>query len=614
MKTGTLRARLGLLPMTLAVTFSAASFAQNGQNDVEMAEIVVTATRTVQRADAVVGDVTVIDAGTLQAFNGRSLSEVLTRVAGVQMSSNGGLGKSSSIYIRGTENRHVLLLVDGMRYGSSTSGTPNLDTIPLEMIERIEVLKGPASALYGSDAVGGVVQIFTRKGKRGLHPYASVTVGEGDRAELSTGLQGASDALTYALGVHTVNENGFSATNPAVGTGFNADRDGFSQNAVNASFDWKLTEQWKIYARLLQTEGLNHYDGGAGAFDVRAKFDNVLAKMGVQGQLHADWKSRLETSYTTDKSTNFTSAATGQFNTEQEQWSWQNELDSGWGMVSAGVDYLNEKVSGTQAYAVRDRSTTSVYVGIAGEAQAHSWQLNSRHDKNSQFGTATTGLVAYGYKLTPDLRLHGAHGTSFKVPSFNKLYWVDLVTPANNGNPTTQPESGENTELGVKYTLGDHLLSLVHYQNRIKGYISTTPTVTNIPYVRVQGWTLALQGQTGAWDYRTAMDWVDARNESTDKRLTRRPTAQLSTSANYTVADWKWGASWLAATDFYDDASNAKPLGGYGTLDIYAGKSVAKDWSLEGRVVNLGDKWYQTALGYNQPGRSAYVTLRYQPK
>ena len=138
MKIGTLRARLCVLPMTLAVTFSAASFAQNGQNDVEMAEIVVTATRTVQRADAVVGDVTVIDAGTLQAFNGRSLSEVLTRVAGVQMSSNGGLGKSSSIYIRGTENRHVLLLVDGMRYGSSTSGTPNLDTIPLEMIERIE--------------------------------------------------------------------------------------------------------------------------------------------------------------------------------------------------------------------------------------------------------------------------------------------------------------------------------------------------------------------------------------------------------------------------------------------------------------------------------------------
>ena len=612
MQSGIFRARSAVLPCVLSLAFPA--FAQSDNVPV-LKEVVVTATRSETRADAVISDVTVITRDDIEKGSGRSVTELLARMAGVQMASNGGLGKNSSLFIRGTETRHVLLLVDGVRYGSSTTGTPNFDTIPLEMIERIEVLKGPASALYGSDAVGGVVQIFTRKGGEGFHPYASVTAGEADRAELSTGFTGGAEQFSYSLGVQTLEESGFSSTNRRIGgtatTGFNADRDGFSQKAVNASMGWKLTEDWKVDATGLQTEGVNHYDGGTNPYDVRTEFATAVRKLGLQGQLTSVWKSRVEAAVSTDKATSLTRTSASRFETEQEQWSWQNEVSTPLGLVFAGLDTLREKVSGSQAYTVSSRTTDSAFVGISGDAGAHSWQANTRQDRNSQFGNANTGLLAYGYRVTPDLRLRGSYGTSFKTPGFNTLYWVSGTF---NGNPTTQPETGENAELGATLALGDQLLSLTHYQTRIKGFITTQPVVSNIPYVRMEGWTLALEGAVGAWDYRASLDMLDARNEANGLKLIRRPDAQVTASASYAVGTWRLGASWLAASEAFENAANTQTLGGYGTVDVHASKAVGKDWSVEGRVINLGDKFYQTAMGYNQPGRSAYITLRYQPK
>lgn len=610
------KARCLALALVLGACLAISSWAQS--NEVrQLQEVVVTATRSEMRADEVMADVTVINSEELRRNVGRSVSEVLARMAGVQTSSNGGLGKTSSIYIRGTENRHVLLLVDGVRYGSSTSGTANFDSIPLEMIERIEVLKGPASALYGSDAVGGVVQIFTRKGREGFHPYASLTAGEWDRAEVAAGFSAGTKELRYSLGVQSQNEGGFSATNPRLGStntsGFNADRDGYAQNSVQTSVNWQLVEGWSLEGLVVQADGVNHYDGGRNPFDVRGESTSAIRKLGVAGQILPAWKSRLELSSSADRSTNLTSTSTSRFNTEQQQWSWQNEVATPVGQVFAGLEALRELVDGTQRYTVSDRTTSSTFLGLSGSAGAHSWQANARHDRNTQFGSASTGLVGYGYKVTPDLRVHGSYGTSFKVPSFNTLYWFDPVPTNFQGNATTQPERGENAELGASLALGDQLLTVVHYENRIQGFITKQPTVSNIPYVKLDGWTLALQGEAGAWTYRTALDFLDARNEQTGKKLVRRPDLQLSSTASYVVGNWTLGATLLSTSDTFDNATNTVSLGGYTTLDVFASRKIRKNWALEGRVINLGDKFYQTALGYNQSGRAAYVTLRYQP-
>jgi vitamin B12 transporter len=222
--------------------------------------------------------------------------------------------------------------------------------------------------------------------------------------------------------------------------------------------------------------------------------------------------------------------------------------------------------------------------------------------------------VGYGYKVTPDLRVHGAYGTSFKVPSFNTLYWFDPVPTNFQGNATTQPERGENSEVGASLALGNQLLSVVHYENRIQGFITREPTVSNIPYVNLAGWTLALQGEGGRWTYRTALDFLDARNQLTGKKLARRADLQFSGTLSYALDSWTLGTTLLSTSDTFDNATNTVSLGGYSTLDVFASKKIRKDWAIEGRVINLGDKFYQTAQGYNQPGRAAYLTLRYQPQ
>lgn len=590
--------------LSLAVAAAFPSLAQT-----QLKETVVTATRSESRADAIISDVTVISREDIERGTGRTVAELVARVSGVQMSANGGLGKSSSIFIRGTESRHVLLLVDGVRYGSATLGLANFDNIPLESIERIEVLKGPASALYGSDAVGGVIQIFTRKGAPGLHPYASVTIGTDERYEVSAGLHGGAAEVTYGINVQTLREKGFSATNPLVAFGlYNADADGFSQKSVNASLDWKLAPGWKADARVMQSDGVNHYDSGPGTFDTRADVVTSVYGLGVEGQLVPNWKTRLAFGTSEDRSTNWTSATPSQFNTVQDQWTWLNEIGTSVGKVLLGYERVDQKVSGTTAYTVDNRATDSWLAGLNGETGPHSWQFNLRRDQDSQFGAASTGLLGYGFRFTPNWRVHGSYGTSFKAPSFNALYYPGF------GNASTQPEYGRNSELGMAYTAGAHEVKLTYFANRIQGFITTAPVVANIPYARIEGWTLAYEGQVDAFTYRAALDLLDARNEANGLKLPRRADQQLTAGVDYALGSWKLGATLLAASDRFDNAANTQPLGGYATVDIHADYAVSKDWAVEGRLTNIGDKPYQTAYGYNQSGRSAYITLRYQPK
>jgi vitamin B12 transporter len=188
-------------------------------------------------------------ASQIEASTARTLPELLARTAGLQMSANGATGKTSSVFIRGTESRHTILLIDGVRFGSATAGTPSWDNIPVEMIERIEVLKGPASALYGSEGVGGVVQIFTRRGKQGFHPYASATLGSERWRQWTGGFTGGQGAWTWALGLQQLRERGQSSTNPKVQFGnFNADVDPFTQDAINASLALQINRDWRADA------------------------------------------------------------------------------------------------------------------------------------------------------------------------------------------------------------------------------------------------------------------------------------------------------------------------------------------------------------------------------
>ena len=279
--------------------------------------------------------------------------------------------------------------------------------------------------------------------------------------------------------------------------------------------------------------------------------------------------------------------------------------------MTVGFERLVQGVDSTTTYAVTSRTTDSWLAGLTGSRDAHSWQFNLRRDQDSQFGEATTGLAGYGFKLTPNWRAHGSYGTSFKAPNFNQLYFV---SPFFNGNPNLRPERGQNTELGLAYTLGTHDIKLTYFQSRITDLIVTAPAVANAASARIAGWTLAYEGQMAALTFRAALDLLDARNEATNLKLIRRADQQLTAGLDYTTGAWKLGTSLLVASERFDNAANTLRLDGYTTLDLSADYAVAKNWTLQARLNNVTDAVYQTANGYNQAGRAAYFTLRYQPQ
>ena len=602
MKKNVFIARLAALP--LAVATAGPAIAQISV----LKETVVTATRSAIRADELVSDVTVVDRAAIEASTARTLSELLARTAGVQMSANGGRGKLSSVFIRGTESRHTILLVDGVRLGSATAGTPSWDSIPVDMIERIEVLKGPASALYGSEGVGGVVQIFTRKGRAGFHPNASLTLGSERHVLAAAGLAAGQGSLAYSVGVQRLREKGFSSTNPNVQFGnHNPDRDPFEQDALNASVSYEISKALSIDAGVLYADGVNAYDDGPGV-NTRSAVRALTAHAGVKGRITSGWQSELRFSQGNDATNTLEARFPGAFKTEQSQWTWQNNIDTPVGVALAGVEQREQKVSGSTAYAVTQRKIDSAFAGLNGSAGNHSWQFNARHDANSQFGDSNTGFGGYGYRITPAWRVHVSHGTSFVAPSFNQLYFPGF------GNPLLQPERGRNTDVGVSWAAAGQEVKLVRFDNRIRGFQTNTTLPVNIPKARIEGWTLGYDGKFDALGLRASIDTLDPRNELNGRQLPRRAKRQLTLGADHGFGAWRYGGSVLHVGSRFDDAANTRPLPAYTTVDLHASWQFARDFSLQAKLNNLTDKQYETAFGYNQPGRSFYLTLRWQPK
>jgi vitamin B12 transporter len=616
MKTSFPVMRLAALPLALAAALPA--FPQTPVPDQIVAQAserrlgdtVITATRTATRVDELVSDVVVIERKAIEASTARSLSELIARNAGVQMSANGGLGKNSSLFIRGTESRHTVLLIDGVRFGSATAGLPSLDNIPVDMIERIEVLKGPASALYGSEAVGGVVQIFTRQGQKGFYPYASATVGSESYRQLAAGASGGDGAVSYALGLQKTREKGFSSTNPNVQFGnFNPDRDGFDQDAISGSFSYKFNNDWSLNSTLLVSAADVQLDDGPGRNALTA-VDAQVFSLGLKGKVLADWQTELRFGTSADKSVSVVSGTPGRFNTRQNQVEWQNNISTSIGLVLLGLDHRVQKVDSTTAYPVTERSISSVFAGLTGSQGNHSWQVNLRRDHNSQFGDASTYFAGYGYRLTPAWRLNISQGTSFVAPSYNQLYFP------NFGNPSLLPERGRNVDIGVAYTEGAHQVKLVHFDNKIRGFITNTTLPQNIPRARIEGWTLSHDGSFGKLQTRASLDLLDPRNEQNGRQLPRRSEQQLTLGADYDFGLWRLGATLLHVGDRFDDANNtpSRALPAFSTLDLNAEYPLSKEWKLQGKINNLTDRKYETAYGYNQAGRSVFLTLKYTPR
>lgn len=579
--------------------------------------VIVTATRSAQTADQALASVTVISAADIERQQAQSVQELLRGVPGVSLSNNGGPGKNTSVFMRGTESDHVLVLIDGVKVGSATLGTTAFQDLPVEQIERIEVVRGPRSSLYGSEAIGGVIQIFTRKGGGQLTPSFSIGGGRYDTYNASAGLSGGGDHGWFNASISSKETNGFNACNGIPGSAgcftSEPDSDGYRNLSGSLRAGYRFDNGLELDAHVLHADTDNKFDG---SFTNESEGIQQVIGASLRFSPTDRWLLTLAGGRSKDESDNFKDGTfSSQFESERDSLSWQNDISLGTNhLLTLGADYQKDSVDGTTAYAVTSRDNDGAFVQYQGAFKQHDLQLSLRNDDNEQFGQRTTGGAAWGYSLGDGLRLTAAYGTAFKAPTFNELFFPFF------GNPALDPEESRSLEIGLSGGGNPLRWSVNLYETRVDELISfdaNTFAPANISKAVLRGLELTVVTRVSAWDLNANLSIMDTENRSSGANdgnwLARRPQQALRVDADRQIGKYRIGSTLIAEGKRYDDLANNQQLGGFITADLRAEMRLQKHWRLQAKIENLLDKNYATAAFFNQPGRSLFVTLRYQP-
>ncbi|MHA6205319.1 TonB-dependent vitamin B12 receptor [Dyella soli] len=579
--------------------------------------VVVTATRTAQTQDQTLSAVTVIDRADIERLQPTSLADLLRGTPGMALSNNGGPGKATSVFLRGTESEHVLVLVDGIKIGSATLGTPALQDIPVEQIERIEIVRGPFSSLYGSEAIGGVIQIFTRRPEGAFVPSFSVGVGSYDHLAGSAGIAGQHGNGWYALEASHEQTHGINACRVGAAEAGAAcfadqpDHDGYRNNALTAQGGYRFDEHWDADMRLFRSEGHNWYDGSYTDSD-------QSATQVVGGRLHYRPREDFTLSLSFGSSGDFSKdylhgVYVDRFDTHRDIGSLQADIGLGGGLLSTGYDWQRDGVDSTTSYAQDRRIDRGLFVQWQQVFGRQSLQASVRRDDNSQFGGRNTGSLLWGWDFTRALRVTASYGTAFRAPTFNELYYPYY------GNPDLKPETSQNIELGLRGSHGWGYWSLNAFRNKVDDlitYDASTGAPGNVEEARIRGAEAVVSGRLVGWQVTGTATWLDPRDESAGydgNLLPRRARQMACVDVDRSFGAFSAGGSWYVSGRRYDDLANTHPLGGYALTDLRVAYAFARDWKLQFALNNAFAKDYETAWYYNQPGRNVMLTLRYQP-
>ena len=601
----------------LCCAVSVAAFAESAPTQLD--QIVVTATRTAQTEDQTLAPVTVITREEIELLQPSSLQDLLNDTPGMAISNQGGPGKVSAMFLRGTNANQVLVLVDGIRVGNATSGTTPIQDIPVDQIQRIEIVRGPFSSLYGSEAIGGVIQIFLRHAPGTLTPNASVGIGSYRHWNASSGFSAAGDKGWIAVQATHDQTKGINACRVGAAEAFagcfadQPDRDGVHGKALTVNGAYQFSDQWSADALAMRSEGLNKYDGTFSDSD-------AYATQVVGGQLHFRPNEKLNLSLRLGSSADFDQDFLGgvyvdHFDTRRALGSLQADVALTGGLLSAGIDWQHETVASNYAFTQDARTDRGVFAQWQRSFSAQSLQLNARHDDNSQFGGKTTGSALWGWSFAKDLRVTASWGTAFRAPTFNDLYYPGF------SNPHLRPESSRNIEVGLRGTPDWGHWSLSAYRNDIRDLIAWDAALNlpnNIDRARITGLEGVLGGDLAGWDVRATATLMNARDNARGgfydgNELPRRPRRSARFDADHSFGRFGFGASWYIAGRTYDDIANQHPLGGYALANLRAAWQFNRDWKLQLALNNVFDKQYETAWFYNQPGRNVMLTLRWSP-
>lgn len=581
-------------------------------------EIVVTASRLRQPLTQSLRHTTVITAADIQASQAADLPTLLRQQAGIEITQTGGIGTQSSLFLRGANSNQTLVLLDGQRIDSATTGATAVDQIMLADIERIEIVRGNVSALYGSSAIGGVIQIFTRKGSGRPGGKLSAGLGSYGTYTLSGGYGGQFGATRVHLGLAHRDSNGFSAARrefiptPFVFAPADTDRDGYENATLTLNLAHDLASGHTVSASVRASRGEVEYDG---AYSNRSDHDLDALQLVSENRLGERWQSRLMLAASRDALDSFLDAALkGRVHTRNRQADWLNTVQLNAGhTLTLGLGLLAQRVSSDQTYIRTRREVRHAALGYLGQMGRHGVQLNLRADDYSDFGGHTTWLAGYGLELARGWRVLASASTAFRAPTFNDLY-----NPAWGGNPNLRPEKARSWEAGLQYAHGPWNARLVRFDTRTRDLIvyQWPSGNVNLRRAQVEGWELSLTAPLGA-DTTVALSLTaqDPRDADTGQGLLRRAKRLGSLSLRHAPGPWSLAVEVKASgarEDVHATAFTRTRLPGYAVVNLSGAYRLSDALSLNARIDNLFDRDYSLVHGYNTPGRSGQLQLEWR--
>ena len=432
-------------------------------------DVFVTATRTPISKNNVIADVTTITEEEIERAGSSSLTDLLQRQPGIEIYNSGGQGKVSSLHIRGSESDHVVVLIDGLRVNQVTSGLTAFENIPLSQIEKIEIVRGASSSLYGAGAIGGVIQIFTKKGVSGFKPYAAIGYGRYDTKTAQAGIRAGNDSTNYAINISSLSTDGFSAlkTNDPI---FN-DKDGYNNLSLSGSINHKFNQDNSIGVNFIKSSGNNKYDNrfATSFIDYKNKMDTQATGINFSNKVTNDWQSDLKIGQSIYKYNGHDGVSWTPNISKQNQLSWLNNITLSLGSLLLGYDFNRETINKSLEYDKSERNNSGYLVGYLLNRDNHNLQLNYRVDDNSAYGKFNTGNIGYGYNLNKQWNISSIYGTAFRAPNFMDLYFCSSYGCSNN--PNLKPEESKNIEASLRYQKDEDKFSATIFKNKIDNFI-----------------------------------------------------------------------------------------------------------------------------------------------
>ncbi|EAO9706823.1 TPA: TonB-dependent vitamin B12 receptor BtuB [Salmonella enterica] len=611
---------------TLLTALSVTAFSAWAQ-DTSPDTLVVTANRFQQPVNSVLAPTDVVTREDIQRWQSKDLNDVMRRLPGVDISQSGGMGKSSSLYVRGTESRHVLVLIDGVPMArAGISNAIDIGQLPVSLVQRIEYIRGPRSAVYGSGAIGGVVNIITMSNDE----KSQINAGMGsDGYQTYDGIMNKrfGDTIVTAAGAYETTR-GFNIQPDSPYSG-DSDRDGYRNKLFWGGVQHKFNDNVSGFFRGYGYTANSDYDQGSygyvGGNDEAQNYTQswdagLQYSSGIySSQLIANYQHIKDYNYSNDLGRYAGDASLD--NMEQRYIQWGNSVEVGHGAVSGGADWKQEKLtsSSTTKADTYKRDTTGLYLTGQQQIDSVTLEASGREDHDEQFGWHGTWQTAAGWEFVDGYRATLSYGTGFLAPSLGQQYgatrFASSYGPGIAANPNLKPEESRQWEAGIDGLTGplDWRLSAYHY--KVQNLIDyKNNQYVNMKSATIKGLEWTGNITTGPVDHHLTLQYVDPRDDETNKVLYRRAKQQVKYELTGQIFELGWNVMYQYLGERYDndyDNNRDVKMGGLSLWDIGVSYPLTSHLTVRGKIANLFDKDYETVYGYQTAGREYTLSGSY---